>query len=454
MQIVLLSGGSGKRLWPLSNDIRSKQFLKIMRSSEEENESMVQRVYRQIVNAKLNADITIATSVTQVESIKSQLRGKTSVVIEPERRNTFPAIALASAYLYYERKCSGDETVVVLPVDPYVDNEYFEKIHELDKAVQNNAGDIVLMGVRPTYPSEKYGYIIPENENTEVIKVAEFKEKPDAATANEFIKRGALWNCGVFAFRLSHLMNILRSKIECECFDDVEAQYSKLEKNSFDYAVVERSDSVAAIPYNGEWKDLGTWNTLTEVMETNPIGDVRMADDCTNTHVINELEIPVVVMGARNMVVAVSHDGILVADKEQSSYIKRYVDDMDRRPMFEERGWGEYKVLDMVINENGTKSLTKRKTIKAGNSIDYQCHRNRSEIWAVISGKCIITVNDRAHVALTGDTFSIGEGVMHGLKAITDTDVIEIQIGKELVADGTEVRDNPHADELFKELKK
>lgn len=453
MQIVLLSGGSGKRLWPLSNDIRSKQFLKIMRTSKDENESMVQRVYRQIENADLNADITIATSITQVESIKSQLRGKVSVVIEPERRNTFPAIALASAYLYYDRKCPADETVVVLPVDPYVDGEYFKKILELDKAVQNNTGDIVLMGVRPTYPSEKYGYIIPESGNAEIMKVAEFKEKPDAATAAEFIKQGALWNCGVFAFKLSYLVNIIKSQIVCECFDDVESQYSKLEKNSFDYAVVEKSDSVAAVSYNGEWKDLGTWNTLTEVMETNPIGDVRMAEDCVNTHVINELEIPVVVMGAKDMVVAVSNDGILVADKEQSSYIKRHVDDMDRRPMFEERGWGEYKVLDMVINEDGTKSLTKRKTIKAGSSIDYQCHRNRSEIWAVISGKCIITINDRAHVALTGDTFPIGEGVMHGLKAITDTEVIEIQIGKELIADGTEVSDDPHADELLRELK-
>lgn len=454
MQIVLLSGGSGKRLWPLSNDIRSKQFLKIMRSNGSGNESMIQRVYRQIADAKLNADITVATSATQVESIKSQLGGRVSVVIEPERRNTFPAIALASAYLYYERKCPLDETVVVLPVDPYVDGEYFEKIHELDQAVQNNAADIVLMGVKPTYPSEKYGYIIPENSSADIIKVAEFKEKPDAATAAEFIKRGGLWNCGVFAFKLSYLVNIIKSQTECGCFGDVESQYSRFEKTSFDYAVVERSNSVAAISYDGEWKDLGTWNTLTEVMESNPIGDVRMADDCENTHVINELEIPVVVMGAKDMVVAVSHDGILVADKVQSSYIKRHVDDMDRRPMFEERGWGEYKVLDMVINEDGTKSLTKRKTVKAGSSIDYQCHRNRSEIWAVISGKCIITINDRAHVALTGDTFSISEGVMHGLKAITDTELIEIQVGKELIADGTEVYDAPHADELLNELNK
>ncbi len=449
MNIILLSGGSGKRLWPLSNDIRSKQFLKIVRNSDGENESMVQRVYRQIIAAGLNTDITIATSTSQVESIKSQLGNKVSIVIEPERRNTFPAIALSTAYLYFERGCSLDETVVVLPVDPYVDENYFDRIHELDRAVQSGAGNIVLMGVQPTYPSEKYGYIIPQDRSAEVMKVAEFKEKPTAQIAADFIGQGGLWNCGVFAFKLSYLMDIVKSQIECESFKDVESQYKKLEKTSFDYAIVEKADSVAAISYNGEWKDLGTWNTLTEVMEAEPIGDVRMSDDCENTHIINELDIPVVVMGAKDMVVAASHDGILVADKEQSSYIKRHVENMDRRPMYEERGWGEYKVLDMVANDDGTKSLTKRKTIKAGNSIDYQCHKNRSEIWAVISGKCIITINDRAHEALTGDTFSIGEGVMHGLKAITDTEVIEIQIGKELVADGTEVRGNTYTDKLF-----
>jgi len=335
--------------------------------------------------------------------------------------------------------------VIVLPVDPYVDGEYFKKIHELDKAVQENAGDIVLMGVEPTYPSEKYGYIIPANTDGSIIRVAEFKEKPDAKTAQKFIEKGGLWNCGVFAFKLSYIMDIVKAMIDCSCFKNVEDQYRKLETTSFDYAVVEKANFVAAISYSGEWKDLGTWNTLTEVMDTKPIGDVKISDDCENTHIINELDIPIVVMGAKNMVIAVSNDGILVADKEQSSYIKRHVEDMDRRPMYEERGYGEYKVLDMTVNEDGTKSLTKRKTVKAGSAIEYQRHQNRSEIWAVISGKCIITINDRAHEALTGDTFSIGEGVLHGLKAVTDTEIIEIQVGKELIADGTETCEDHHS---------
>ena len=437
MRIVLLSGGSGKRLWPLSNEIRSKQFLKVVKSEQNEIESMVQRVYRQLT-AATDAKITIATSASQVESIKNQLGEQVSLVVEPERRNTFPAIALSAAYLYFEKTCPLDETVIVLPVDPYVDNGYFNMLKVLDNAVQDNAADIVLMGVKPTYPSEKYGYIIPESTDKVVNSVREFKEKPDAETAKKYIDQGALWNCGVFAFKLSYLINIVDSIVKCDSFNDAENNYSAFDKTSFDYAVVEKASSVAAVSYSGEWKDLGTWNTLTEVMDNKPIGDVIISEDCKNTHAINELEIPVIVMGAKDLVVAASPDGILVADKVQSSYIKKYVEDRDMRPMFEERSWGEYKVLDFAVNDDGTKSLTKRKKIRAGKRIEYQSHKNRSEVMTVISGKCIITINDRAHEAYAGDTYAVAEGVKHGLEAVADTEIIEIQVGKELISDGTE----------------
>ena len=476
MKIILLSGGSGKRLWPLSNDVRSKQFLKVVRGGDGKTESMLQRVYRQIKEAGHNGEITVATAVTQVESIKGQLGEAVSIVVEPERRNTFPAIALSAAYLYFEKNCSLEETVVVLPVDPYVGEEYFRMLHKLDAAVQAGAADIVLMGVAPTYPSEKYGYIIPipqaggdgqglarniqrnrgegkegifpgtsregrlvGNENSQILPVLEFREKPDMQTAGELILKGGLWNCGVFAFKLSYLVGIVKKIIPCACYADVLRQYGEFEKTSFDYAVVEKAESVAVLPYHGEWKDLGTWNTLTEVMEEKPIGDVVVSEKCRNTHVINELSIPIVVMGAKDMIVAASPDGILVSDKEQSSYIKGYVENRDMRPMFEERSWGEYKVLDIAGGEDGTKSLTKRKKIREGERIAYQVHQNRAEVLTVLSGKCIITVNDRAHEAFAGDTYSVPAGVKHGVFAVTDTEVLEAQVGKELIKDGTEL---------------
>ena len=476
MKIVLLSGGSGKRLWPLSNEVRSKQFLKVVRDGDGRVESMLQRVHRQMQAAGLGDGVTVATGAAQVESIKGQLGEAVSIVVEPERRNTFPAIALSAAYLYFEKNCPMEETVVVLPVDPYVGEEYFRMLHKLDAAVQAGAADLVLMGVAPTYPSEKYGYIIPipqaggdgqglarniqrnrgegkegifpgtsregrlvGNENSQLLPVLEFREKPDMQTAEELIQKGGLWNCGVFALKLSYLMAIVRKTIPCACYADVLRQYGEFEKTSFDYAVVEKAESVAVLPYHGEWKDLGTWNTLTEVMEEKPIGDVVVSEKCRNTHVINELSIPIVVMGAKDMIVAASPDGILVSDKEQSSYIKGYVENRDMRPMFEERSWGEYKVLDIAGGEDGTKSLTKRKKIREGERIAYQVHQNRAEVLTVLSGKCIITVNDRAHEAFAGDTYSVPAGVKHGVFAVTDTEVLEVQVGKELIKDGTEL---------------
>ena len=478
MKIVLLSGGSGKRLWPLSNDIRSKQFLKVVKNEDGETESMLQRVHRQMQAAGLGDGVTVATGAAQVESIKGQLGEAVSIVVEPERRNTFPAIALSAAYLYFEKNCPMEETVVVLPVDPYVGEEYFRMLHKLDAAVQAGAADLVLMGVAPTYPSEKYGYIIPipqagwdgqglarnipgnrgegkegifpgmcrkspdaadGEDGAQLLPVLEFREKPDMQTAGELIQKGGLWNCGVFAFKLSYLMAIVKKTIPCACYADVLRQYGEFEKTSFDYAVVEKAESVAVLPYHGEWKDLGTWNTLTEVMEEKPIGDVVVSEKCRNTHVINELSIPIVVMGAKDMIVAASPDGILVSDKEQSSYIKGYVENRDMRPMFEERSWGEYKVLDIAGGEDGTKSLTKRKKIREGERIAYQVHQNRAEVLTVLSGKCIITVNDRAHEAFAGDTYSVPAGVKHGVFAVTDTEVLEVQVGKELIKDGTEL---------------
>ena len=437
MKIVLLSGGSGKRLWPLSNDIRSKQFLKVVKNGDGETESMLQRVHRQMQAAGLGDGVTVATGAAQVESIKGQLGEAVSIVVEPERRNTFPAIALSAAYLYFEKNCPMEETVVVLPVDPYVGEEYFQMLHKLDAAVQAGAADLVLMGVAPTYPSEKYGYIIPQAgvDGAQFLPVLEFREKPDIQTAEELIQKGGLWNCGVFAFKLSYLMGIIKKTIPCACYADVLRQYGEFEKTSFDYAVVEKAESVAVLPYHGEWKDLGTWNTLTEVMEKKPIGDVVMSKDCKNTHVINELEIPIVVMGAENMVVAASPDGILLADKVQSSYIKKYVENRDLRPMFEERSWGEYTVLNLSLDAEGNRTVTKKKRVQAGKSIGETKHKYHLEVWTVLSGRAVISIKGRKHDAFPGDTFTIERGILHSLQAEEDTILLEVQIEEKKIAE-------------------
>lgn len=157
MQLILLSGGSGKRLWPLSNNARSKQFLPLLEKEDGTFESMVQRVVRQAKDAKLTDNITLATNASQLDIITNQLGDTVSVVTEPERRDTFPAIALAASYLKFAKGCADDEVVVIMPCDPYTDAGYFETIGKMVECVRQNVADLVLMGIQPTCPSEKYG---------------------------------------------------------------------------------------------------------------------------------------------------------------------------------------------------------------------------------------------------------------------------------------------------------
>lgn len=435
MNIVLLSGGSGKRLWPLSNEIRSKQFLKLLSDANGGHESMVQRVYRQITQAGIQANIVVATSATQVESIRGQLPDDVDVVVEPERRNTFPAIVLAASYLESRKQMDPEETVIVLPVDPYVEVAYFETFQQMDARVQQGGADLVLMGIKPSYPSEKYGYIIPGEGGS----VAGFKEKPSEASAKMLIEQGALWNAGVFAFKLKYLMKIADNYVDSRDFDDVVAHYESLKKDSFDYEVVEKADALAVIPYNGEWKDIGTWNTLTEEMQEESIGDVVMGEACINTHVINELSIPVVALGTQNLVIAVGQDGILVSDKHKSSYIKPYVENIDNRPMYEERRWGEYKVYDYSQYADGTKSLTKHVTINAGCAQDYHVHRYKDEVITVANGEGELVVDGCLIKLSRGDSISIRRGQKHAIRAFQDLQLISVQISEDNTENDTEV---------------
>jgi len=239
VNIVLLSGGSGKRLWPLSNDIRSKQFIKIFKTPEGNYESMVQRVYAQIRKVDPQAMVTIATSKTQVSAIHNQLGEHVGISIEPCRRDTFPAIALATAYLHDVQGISEEESVVVCPVDPYVNEDYFAALKELGRLAQSGEANLVLMGIEPTYPSEKYGYIIPTGKET-VSAVSTFKEKPDAETAKAYIEKGALWNGGVFAYKLKYVLDKAHELLDFADYQDLFGKYDTLEKISFDYAVVEK----------------------------------------------------------------------------------------------------------------------------------------------------------------------------------------------------------------------
>lgn len=434
MNVILLSGGSGKRLWPLSNDVRSKQFLKLLKDENGQYQSMLQRVYGQLKQCPSVENIVIVTSETQKSSIKSQLDAPVDIIVEPMRRDTFPAIALSCAELLWGKHNPPNSVVAILPVDLYAQQDFFETVQQAVTAVENNRSELVLVGVKPTFPTEKYGYIIPDGELKDgVLRVSHFQEKPTADTAQTLIEQGALWNCGVFVCRLQYITNIIENKLGIHSFEELMNQYNQLPKISFDYAVVEEAQEVAAVVYDKLWKDLGTWNTLTEQMTESTMGNVTCGEGTQNTQVINELGIPIVVLDAKNMVIAASPDGILVTDKAKSSYLKPYVDNLAQRPMFEERVWGEYKVLDFNRHSDGMFSLVKHLFIKEGQSISYQRHLMRDEIWTVVEGSGDLLLDGHVTSIHRGDVAQIKAGQRHSVRATEPLHIIEVQIGAELV---------------------
>lgn len=428
MNIVLLSGGSGKRLWPLSNDVRSKQFIKIFKGNPENNEreSMVQRVYHQIKKIDADATVTIATAKTQVSAIHNQLGNGVGISVEPCRRDTFPAIALATAYLHDVQGVGEEEAVVVCPVDPYVEDDYFEALKALGEQAEKGEANLVLMGIEPTYPSEKYGYIIPADKE-QVSSVKTFKEKPDEETAKKYIAQGALWNGGVFAYKLKYVLNKAHELLDFKDYADLFAKYDTLEKISFDYAVVEKEDNIQVMRFAGEWKDLGTWNTLTEAMGESSVGNVIENDTNVNVHVVNELDVPVLCMGLKDVIVSASPEGILVADKEKSAQIKGYVDKLDNQIMYAEKSWGSFRVLDV---EDG--SMTIKVILNPGHKMNYHSHEHRSEVWNIISGNGTVIVDGKKRDVSAGDVIELPAGCKHTVIAETELRIIEVQIGKEI----------------------
>ena len=430
MQIVLLSGGAGKRLWPLSNELYSKQFLRILRREDGTLESMIQRVCRQVQCVAPDTPITVATGREQVSLIRRQLGSGVNISVEPCRRDTFPAIALVSAYLHEVRGIPLDEAVAICPADPYVDEGYFHAVVQLlQEAEREGSANLVLMGIEPTYPSEKYGYIMPVSQEPQSM-VQSFKEKPNKEKAAEYIEQGALWNSGVFAFKLGYALDKARELLDYTDYEDLFNRYEELSKISFDYAVVEKEKNITVQRYSGTWLDIGTWNTLAEVMPEHTIGRVTMDETCRNAHVVNTLPIPILCMGLKDVVVAASPEGILVSDKERSSAMKPYAERLHTPVMYTEKSWGEFQIVDAE-----TESLTIKITLSPGRALTYHLHERRDETWTVIEGRGWVKLDGNEFAVAEGQTVRIPRGAFHTIRAETLLKVMEIQTGEDIDAE-------------------
>ena len=425
MYTVLLSGGSGKRLWPLSNDKRSKQFVRILTDDAGNSVSMVQHMWQHLTAAGLSRQTLICTGKGQAETIHGQL-GTVPLALEPARRDTFPAIALSSLYALDYLGATPDDAICFIPVDPYTDNAYFDALPKLEMLLRSTDADIALMGATPTEPSSKYGYILPARRYDGYMSVLSFREKPSEAEAADLIAEGALWNCGVFCFRISMIQKALEKYGSFSGYDDLYARYTDLPKISFDYEILEKADRLVAMPFDGTWKDLGTWNAIAEEMKQPSLGDVIMSD-CSGTVAINELAVPVVTMGLSNVVVVAAPDGILVADRSVTDGLKSVIANLDRPPMFEERSWGTLQTIDIT----GDDRCTKRLRLFAGMCSSCHYHQMRDEIWVILAGRGKMILDDDLISLRPGVTVRIQRGQHHIVKAITDLDFLEIHMGEE-----------------------
>jgi mannose-1-phosphate guanylyltransferase len=325
MKLVLLSGGSGTRLWPLSNKLKPKQFIEILPDSKGGYESMFQRVMGQIKECGLLEDTFIATTEQQVDLIRSQLVDNAPLILEPSSRDTFPAISLVAVYLYEKMGYSLEEVVCVTPVDVYAESSFFQKLHEAEKVLKRHSYDMALVGTKPSYAAEKYGYIVPSDFEGPILTVREFVEKPNKEIATKLIAQNALWNCGVFCFKLGFLIKLLESREIPLSYEKLVERYSLLPKISFDYEVVDKLKSVAVVLYRGEWDDLGTWDILTNKVAEPLIGRGYFCETSINTHIINELDIPILGLGLSNLVIVANEEGILIADKNHSMHLKNHI---------------------------------------------------------------------------------------------------------------------------------
>ncbi|WP_051330973.1 sugar phosphate nucleotidyltransferase [Aneurinibacillus terranovensis] len=332
MKIVLLSGGSGKRLWPLSNEIRSKIFLKLLPIKNGGRESMIQRVCRQLDSVGLLPSTYIITHKSQMNITKNHVGDRIPIISEPLKRGTFTAVALAITYLHSKIHADPEEMVCVLPVDLFVETDFFEIVGTLPDILVESHADLALLGTTPTHPSNQFGYIVPKsNGGTNYYPVERFVEKPVEGRARSLIKKRALWNCGVFAFPIRFMLSFLRSKGLPVDYEELLAAYEHLPELSFDYEVVEKTPRSVVVPYHKGWNDLGSWSALADYLDSSVIGAGEISDDSQNTHIINELSCPIHVIDVPDIIIAASPDGILIASKKNSSRIKQILDDMEQK---------------------------------------------------------------------------------------------------------------------------
>ncbi|MCS3747448.1 mannose-1-phosphate guanylyltransferase/mannose-6-phosphate isomerase [Xanthomonas sp. 3793] len=449
---IILSGGSGTRLWPLSRESYPKQFLPLVG-----DKSMLQATWLRSAPVAGHAPIVVANEEHRFMAAEQlqQLGVKPSaILLEPKGRNTAPAIAVAALEAM---RNGADPLLLVLPSDHVIQNEAAFQAAVTAAAGAAEQGKLVTFGIKPTAPETGYGYI-KAGAGTGATAVERFVEKPDLATAQGYLASGEYyWNSGMFLFRASRYLEELRKfhpAIADACQKAWEngkrdADFTRLDKDAFaaspsdsiDYAVMEKTADAVVVPLDAGWNDVGSWSSLLDVSEQDAHGNAHHGDviqvDCRNTYAYGSRLIAMV--GLEDVVVVETPDAVLVGHRDRIQEVKDVVGQIKTAGRSEAtwhrkvyRPWGAYDSIDM-----GQRHQVKRITVKPGAVLSLQMHHHRAEHWIVVSGTAEVTRGDEVLLLTENQSTYIPLGVTHRLRnpGKLPLELIEVQSGSYLGED-------------------
>lgn len=442
MKIIILAGGGGTRLFPLSRDCYPKQFLHVI-----DNKSLLAQTIERFLGLVEANDIIIVTNERYIFHVQSEIKSinaqEAHIITEPMGKNTAPAIALAQSYCQDVLQCDDDEILFVSPSDHLI--KPIDAFQDLIKNVQDVAkNNIVTLGIKPTKPEIGYGYIEAEKNKNLAKKVISFKEKPDLATAQEYMSSGNYyWNGGMFMFSIA-TMQAEFTKYMPSIIDITQNGYQYTVNNFFnmpdisiDYAVAEKSQKMMMIPMkNIYWNDIGSFDAIAEVLSDKDKnvfkGDI-LAENCTDTMIIGDNRL-IAGIDLENLMIIDTPDALLVAKKGESQKVKNIVNKLKQNKRKEAkenvtmyRSWGKYTLL---TESEGYR--VRKIEMDPGASLTMQMHYHRSEHWTVISGTGKIIINDVESIFTENQSTYIPMGVKHKLSnpGKIPLIIIEVQSGK------------------------
>lgn len=444
MKTIILAGGSGTRLWPLSRNCFPKQFLRLQNMDK----SIFQISFERCLKLSALSEIYIVTNydykflaLGQIEELNYSIE-ESQILVEPVGKNTLPAIY----YGVKEIQKQGEDIVAVFPSDHLIGDE-MEFIQSMKEGEKLTDSFIITFGIRPSKPHTGYGYIKPGSPVLNGFQVDEFKEKPDYETSLEYLRNGYLWNSGMFMFRTDIFTEELRQfhpEInELFTLDDINYIYEQVQNLSIDYGIMEKSRRVAVIPMRIMWSDLGSFDTFYDEFPGDENGNIIFSDatvlNGTNNLLYTDKDKAVALIGVDDLIVVDEKDALLICKKNQSQRVKEIVNKLkeknDPRADFHlttYRPWGSYTIL-----EEGFFYKIKRISVLPGKKLSHQLHHHRSEHWIVVKGTAKVTVEGIENFVRSGESTFVESGHKHRLENPGKVllEVIEVQLGEYLAED-------------------